>query len=79
MPVAERWEKEWRNFSVLQWADCFKPKEEEKEKKESKVLTVLQLINARIEYFENHEKFKNDKLAKNVGTAGMYKQFRTSL
>ena len=29
MSVAERWEKEWRNFSVLQWADCFKPKEEE--------------------------------------------------
>ena len=32
MSVAERWEKEWRNFSVLQWADCFKPKEEEKAK-----------------------------------------------
>lgn len=31
MSVAERWEKEWRNFSVLQWADCFKPKEEEKD------------------------------------------------
>ena len=30
MSVAERWEKEWRNFSVLQWADCFKPKEEQK-------------------------------------------------
>ena len=62
-----------------QWADCFKPKEEEKAKQESKVLTVLQLINARIEYFENHEKFKNGKLVKSVGTASMYKQFRTSL
>lgn len=55
MSVAERWEKEWRNFSVLQWADCFKPKEEEKAKQELKVLTVLKLINVRIEYFENHE------------------------
>ena len=62
MSVAERWEKEGRNFSVLQWADCFKPKEEEKAKQESKGLTVLQLINARIEYFENHKKFKNGKL-----------------
>lgn len=79
MSVAERWEKDGRNFSVLQWADCFKPKEEEKAKQESKVLTVLQLINARIEYCENHEKFKNGKLVKSVGTAGMYKQFRTSL
>ena len=61
MSVAERWEKDGRNFSVLQWADCFKPKEEEKAKHESKVLTVLQLINARIEYFENHEKFKDRK------------------
>ena len=26
MSVAERWEKDGRNFSVLQWADCFKPK-----------------------------------------------------
>lgn len=43
MSVAERWEKEGRNFSVLQWADCFKPKEEEKAKQESKVQTVLQL------------------------------------
>ena len=79
MSVAERWGKDGRNFSVLQWADCFKPKEEEKAKQESKVLTVLQLINARIEYFENHEKFKNGKLVKSVGTASMYKQFRTSL
>ena len=79
MSVAERWEKEWRNFSVLQWADCFKPKEEEKAKQELKVLTVLKLINVRIEYFENHEKFKNGKLVKSVGTASMYKQFRTSL
>lgn len=58
MSVAERWEKEWRNFSVLQWADCFKPKEEEKAKQELKVLTVLKLINVRIEYFENHEKIQ---------------------
>ena len=55
MSVAERWGKDGRNFSVLQWADCFKPKEEEKAKQESKVLTVLQLINARIEYFEPRE------------------------
>lgn len=79
MSVAEQWEKENRNFSVLQWADCFKPKDEEKEKKDTKVLTVLQLINTRIEYFENHEKFKNGKLVKSIGTAGMYKQLRTSL
>lgn len=79
MSVVERWEKEGRNFSVLQWADCLKPKEEEKAKQESKVLTVLQLINARIEYFENHEKFKNGKLVKSVGTASMYKQLRTTL
>ena len=46
---------------------------------ELKVLTVLKLINVRIEYFENHEKFKNGKLVKSVGTASMYKQFRTSL
>lgn len=61
LSVAERWEKEGRNFSVLQWADCFKPKEEEQKKQEAKVLTVPQLIDARIEYFENHEKFKNTK------------------
>ena len=79
MSVAERWEKEARNFSVLQWADCFKPKEEEQKKQETKVLTVLQLIDARIEYFNNHEKFKNGKLVKSIGTAGMYRQFRTSL
>ena len=79
MSVAERWEKEWRNFSVLQWADCFKPKEEEKAKQELKVLTVLKLINVRIEYFENHEKFKNGKLVKSVGTASMYKQFNKDL
>ena len=78
MSVAVRWEKEGRNFSVLQWADCFKPKDEEKAKQESKGLTVLQLINARIEYFENHKKFKNGKLVKSIGTAGMYKQFHTS-
>lgn len=49
MSVAERWEKERRNFSVLQWVDCFKQlKEEEQKKKETKVLTVLQLIEARI-------------------------------
>ena len=39
----------------------------------------LKLINVRIEYFENHEKFKNGKLVKSVGTASMYKQFRTCL
>jgi hypothetical protein len=49
MSVAERWEKERRNFSVLQWVDCFKQlKEEEQKKEETKVLTVLQLIEARI-------------------------------
>lgn len=79
LSVAERWEKEGRNFSVLQWADCFKPKEEEQKKQEAKVLTVLQLIDARIEYFENHEKFKNGRLVKSIGTAGMYRHFRTSL
>lgn len=79
MSVAERWEKEERNFSVLQWADCFKPKEKEQKKQETKVLTVLQLIDARIEYFNNHEKFKNGKLVKSIGTAGMYKHLRTSL
>ena len=36
---------------------------------ELKVLTVLKLINVRIEYFENHEKFKNCKHVKSVGTA----------
>lgn len=46
MPVAERREKDGRNFSVLQWADCFKPKEEEKSKQESKVLTVHRLSGA---------------------------------
>lgn len=39
LSVAERWEKEGRNFFVLQWADCFKPKEEEQKKQEAKVLT----------------------------------------
>lgn len=29
--------------------------------------------------FENHEKFKNGKLVKSIGNAGMYKQLRTSL
>lgn len=79
MSVAEQWEKDRHNFSVLQWADCFKPKEEDKAKQESKVLTVLQLIDARIDYFNNHEKFKNGKLVKSIGTASMYKQLRTSL
>ena len=77
MSVAERWEKEWRNFSVLQWADCFKPKEEEKAKQELKVLTVLKLINVRIEYFETLEIFKNGKRFMSVGTARMYKQLLT--
>ncbi len=79
MSVAEQWEKDGRNFSVLQWADCFKLKEEEKAKTESKVLTVLQLIDARIDYFNNHEKFKNGKLVTSIGTASMHKQLRTSL
>lgn len=79
MSVAEQWEREERNFSVLQWADCFKPKAEEKEKKETKVLTVSQLLQARIDYFENHEKIKNGKLVKSIGTASMYKQLRNSL
>lgn len=43
------------------------------------MLTVLQFIDARIEYFENHEKFKNGRLVKSIGTAGMYRYFRTSL
>lgn len=79
MSATEQWEREACNFSVLQWADCFKPKEEEKEKKEAKVLTVPQLIQARINYFEHHEKIKNGKLVKSIGTAGMYKHLRTSL
>lgn len=40
MSVVERQEKDGRTFSVLQWADCFNPNEEEKSKQESKVLTV---------------------------------------
>lgn len=35
MSVAEWWEKEGCNFSILQWADCFKPKDEENAKQES--------------------------------------------
>ncbi|WP_299998488.1 phage integrase SAM-like domain-containing protein [uncultured Alistipes sp.] len=42
-------------------------------------MTVLQLIDARIDYFNNHEKFKNGKLVTSIGTASMYKQLRTSL
>ena len=77
--VAEQREREERNFPVLQWADCFKSKGEEKEKKKTKMLTVSQLLQARLDYFENHEKIKNGKLVKSVGTASMYKQLRNSL
>ncbi len=50
----------------------------EREKK-TKMLTVSQLLQARPDYFENHEKIKNGKLVKSVGTASMYKQLRNSL
>lgn len=77
--VAEQWEREGRNFSALQWADCLKPKKDEQQKRETKVLTVLQLLEARIDYFLNHEKIKNGKLVKSDGTASMYKQLKNSL
>ena len=77
--VAEQWEREGRNFSALQWADSLKPKKEEQQKRETKVLTVLQLLEARIDYFLNHEKIKNGKLVKSDGTASMYRQLKNSL
>ena len=79
MSVTEQWECEKRNFSVLQWTDCFKPKEEEKKKKETKVLTVPQLIQARIDYFEHHKKIKNGRIVRSIGTASMYRQLGNSL
>lgn len=54
------------------------PKARRKRKK-TKMLTVSQLLQARLDYFENHEKIKNGKLVKSVGTASMYKQLRNSL
>lgn len=77
LSVAEQWIKEGHNFSALQWADCFKKGEEKKS--ETKVLTVLQLIEARIEFFKNFEKFKNGKIVKSEGTAKNYKGFLNSL
>lgn len=77
LSVAEQWIKDGHNFSALQWADCFKKQEEEKPK--AKVLTVLQTIEERIEFFKNHEKFKNGKIVKSEGTARTYEGLRNSL
>lgn len=75
--VAERWNKEDRNWSPIEWAHYFD--KEEEAKAEVKVKAVLQMIDCLIEDFSKKERVKNGKVVSSFANVKEYKILKTSL
>lgn len=83
MEVAEKWEREEKPWSPIQWSHSFDSTENQENKKESipkvKVLTVSRCFDIIIEEMGNRKRIRNGKVFTSSATARNYKYCRYTL
>ncbi|NDV46333.1 hypothetical protein D0T49_04680 [Paludibacter sp. 221] len=77
LTVADKWELDGKNWCPTEWADYFEEKVHTPEK--VKIMTVSQVIDYQIDFFEKKERFKNGNVVSSFSNIREYGFLKSSL
>lgn len=77
LKIAEDWEEENSEWSPVQWSHCFEKRANQK--KDSKVLSVLQALDIIIERLQGRKRIKNGHVLSSVNTSKSYSDLKNTL